>query len=462
MYDAATGEQMYSQVPGFEQRLADLEAQIDRLSVTLHHWRDTQEHLQPMEHRLSHLTEQCAQILERWSATGERHAHVVGELEAQLSGWNDVETRLTRDASSRFQALERAIEHEWAALRRLHEEPARQLRAQAESLTEICVATAGSAQTGLERAEARLGALESDLHRRMAELSRDVLSAVAELRHKSEVSTLRGAATPWPLDEVARLHNELRENTNPRPGGIVDQPDGSASLALRPQVTFGAAADTRADSIGSQPEQASEAAATGFSARRIDLRWTAVVAVLALGLVAAAVFAFSFYRQVGVVAARATDAQQQAARTAAAANQQIEAAQATAARQIEQARNAALKAQTTSDVLAAPDLVRYNLVGGDAATRFSAQLLWSRSRGVVFSASRLPALPSGTIYQIWLVSSGAPVSAGTFEPDSSGRVTITTDTPPNAPRPLTGVVVTLEPAPGRPAPSGQVVLSRVQ
>ena len=41
----------------------------------------------------------------------------------------------------------------------------------------------------------------------------------------------------------------------------------------------------------------------------------------------------------------------------------------------------AAKAQVTSDVLASSDLIRFNVVGGPAAARFSGQLLWSRSRG---------------------------------------------------------------------------------
>ena len=79
-------------------------------------------------------------------------------------------------------------------------------------------------------------------------------------------------------------------------------------------------------------------------------------------------------------------------------------------------------AMLKAGVRAAPDLVRYNLIGGDAAIASSAQLLWSRSRGFVFSGSRVPPLPAGSIYQVWLVTTGAPVSAGIFSPDSSGRV----------------------------------------
>ena len=73
------GQQVSLEVP-FEQRLIDLQAQIDQLSLTLQLWRDTQDHLQPMERRLAQLTDQCADILDRWKETGDRHAHAVNQL----------------------------------------------------------------------------------------------------------------------------------------------------------------------------------------------------------------------------------------------------------------------------------------------------------------------------------------------------------------------------------------------
>jgi hypothetical protein len=479
VYHPLQGGHVYpSQVPGFEQRLADLEAQIDRLSVTLHHWRETQDHLQPMERRLSHLTEQCAEILEQWTATGERHAHAVGELEARLTGWSDVETRLQREASSRFQALERVMEHEWSFLRHLHEEPAKQLQAQADSLTELCVAAAGSAQTGIERAEARLAALETELHRRMADLSRDVHSAVAELRQRVDTNALRGPANPWPLEEVTRLHNELREMGDGRPGALViDHPGQTGSTTLMgrrssdslnqsaskdepAQGRHGSApTDVEADGLGPSIS-AADSAETTARWWRTDRRWAAAIVTTTLGTALAIAFAISFYRQADSAAARASDAQQQAERVANVADRQIAAARADAAQQIAQARDAAAKAQVTSDVLAASDLIRFNVVGGPAAARFSGQLLWSRSRGAVFTASRMPPPSAGNTYQIWLRTAVDPVSLGTFSPDASGRVTVATDTAPSVPRPVTGVTVTLEPAPGQPAPSGPVVLAR--
>jgi hypothetical protein len=466
---------MELQAQGLEHRLAELEAQIARLNVALQHWRDAQDHLQPMERRLSQLTDQCADVLKQWTATGERHALAVGELEARLTGWNEVETRLQRDASSRFQALERVIEQEWATLRHLHEEPARQLRAHADSLSEICVATAGSAQTGLERAEARLATLEHELHRRMDDLARDVHAAVAELRHRNEASALRGPSSPWSLDEVARLHSELRDGNAPRgtftsaSEPVVDS--GNTALARSGAIADAASLPQPVGSVFSRtsgpPEDGPHAGLeTGVvdiaSGHRSEWRWYAAVAVLALATGLSIVFAMSFYRQAGTAAAQASQAQQHAEAIATAADKRIEAARQDAATSIAQARETASKAQVTSDVLAAPDLVRFNLTGGEGAARVSAQLLWSRSRGMVFSGSRLPAPPAGSTYQIWLLTSDTAVSAGTFAPDTAGRATAATDTPPNVPRPITGVRVTLEPTPGAPVPSGAIVLARAQ
>ena len=198
------------------------------------------------------------------------------------------------------------------------------------------------------------------------------------------------------------------------------------------------------------------------SGQRSDLRWYAAVAMLALATGVSIVFAMSFYRQAGTAAAQASQAQQHAEEIASSADKRIEAARQDAATNIAQARETASKAQVTSDVLAAPDLVRFNLTGGEGAARVSAQLLWSRSRGMVFSGSRLPAAPVGSTYQIWLLTSGPAVSAGTFAPDAAGRATAATDTPPNVPRPITGVRVTLEPTPGASEPSGVIVLARAQ
>ena len=67
-------------------------------------------------------------------------------------------------------------------------------------------------------------------------------------------------------------------------------------------------------------------------------------------------------------------------------------------------------------------------------------MLWSRSRGVVFSGVRLPAVAQGMTYQLWLLTDGLPVTAGTFNPQPDGQVTFTADAP-RVPRPVIGAAV---------------------
>src|SRR5215471_10001364 len=205
------------------------------LDSTLHQEGNNGEPPSPVEQHLADLAERCAAILKQWAATSERHAQAVTDFEAKLISWNDAASRLQQDATGRFQDLERLIEHEWASLRRLHEEPVRQLRDQAERLTEICVSTAGSTQTGIERAEARLAVLEKDLHRRMDDLARDVHAVLDELRQQNG-ATLRNPSSSWALEEVTRLHHEIRDGAGAGKARVIDEPVPEApppGLALR-------------------------------------------------------------------------------------------------------------------------------------------------------------------------------------------------------------------------------------
>jgi len=105
-------------------------------------------------------------------------------------------------------------------------------------------------------------------------------------------------------------------------------------------------------------------------------------------------------------------------------------------------------------VLAAPDLVRIELAGQSAAASARARALWSRNRGMVFAATNLPVAPAGRVYQVWVVTAGGPVSAGLLTPDTNGRAEAYFNTPPDI-APPTAVAVTLEPAGGVPAPTGE-------
>jgi hypothetical protein len=108
------------------------------------------------------------------------------------------------------------------------------------------------------------------------------------------------------------------------------------------------------------------------------------------------------------------------------------------------------------NVLAAPDLIRYNLSGSGAAT---GQALWSRTRAFVFSGSRIPTLASGT-YQVWLLTRQAPVRASTFMPDADGTITVV-EQGLIVPRAVVGVMVTAEPTDGVETPSGKPILTSI-
>jgi anti-sigma-K factor RskA len=127
-------------------------------------------------------------------------------------------------------------------------------------------------------------------------------------------------------------------------------------------------------------------------------------------------------------------------------------------RQIAELRRAFVEAQSQMAILAAPDLQRTDLAGQPPAPRSFARAFWSRSRGLVFTASNLPAAPAGRTYQLWVLTrQPAPISAGLFKPDSDGRVTARFDTPVDLPQPI-GMAVTVEPEGGVPAPTGDKYL----
>jgi anti-sigma-K factor RskA len=126
--------------------------------------------------------------------------------------------------------------------------------------------------------------------------------------------------------------------------------------------------------------------------------------------------------------------------------------------QIADLRRTSTEAQSEVAVLAAPDLQRIDLAGQATAPQASGRAYWSRSRGLVFTASSLPAASTGRTYQLWVLAGpAAPISAGVFEPDPQGRVVVRFDTPSDLPTP-TGMAVTIEPEGGVPAPTGAMYL----
>jgi anti-sigma-K factor RskA len=128
-------------------------------------------------------------------------------------------------------------------------------------------------------------------------------------------------------------------------------------------------------------------------------------------------------------------------------------------RQVADARRVTAAAESRVAILAAPDLARVDLAGQPVAPLASGRGYWSRSRGLMFTATSLPALPAGRTYQLWVLTAQTPpISNGwLLRPDASGRVAIVFDTPVDLPRP-TAMAVTIEPDGGVPAPTGDKYL----
>ena len=437
---------MESNGAGLEQRLSSLQSQIDDLRHV------ATDDVLPLEQRLATLTDYTEGILKRWAATADRHAHAVGQLETHLRELNDTGTQLQEDARHRLRELERIVQHEWTALRSIHEAPVRQLVEQAASLTEVCIATANSAQHGFDRTEARLAALEADFHRTTADLTREVQTLLSEVRQLSTASGrhLPGEAPSWPLEDVTRLHQQLRETSEVNALPV-------ALATARPMLKAGHSPVLEAD----RPDRPAAAAYREPLEQRPPNRSSSRLLLTGLGvilLVAALGFAWRLQQDMRAVSERAEQSQLQS-KIAEAASREAADKQDAADRQLAAARDLAARAQVVGDVLAAPDLIRFTLTNPAALPAASGQVLFSRSRGFVFTASGLPAPPGNAIYQVWLLTRTGAVSAGTFAPDAAGRVTVTASV--DIPRPVYGAIVTTERKEGAQTPSGAPVLSRL-
>jgi hypothetical protein len=446
---------LYQEAPGFDQRLSDLQSQLDRLTVSLQLWREQQDHLRPAEDRFAELTRQCAEIVSQWSNTGERQARAVGQLEEQVVAFTAAEERLHRDAAERLRALEHAIEHEWSALRQAHEAPIRELREQADTLTRISVAATNTGVSGFDRAEARLAAIETALTTRLDRVTEQLAEAVTEVR---ALVPARSADTPaaqsWPIEGVVRLHNQVRESDAAVPPAASPVVRDVPALPPAPPEILARLASLE-QAVAERRDERHAATDDGHRDNHLLKIVSSLAAVLVL---LAAAGGWALQRQASAAASRAADAERQAQAVVSAANQQMAAVRQESAKQLAQARDASARAQAVSDVLAAPDLIRYNITGSGPSA-ISGQVLWSRSRGVVFSGVRLPPVPARMTYQLWLLTDGLPVTAGTFEPETNGRVTFTADAP-RVSRPVVGAALTLEPAGGSQTPSELLVQNR--
>ena len=120
-------------------------------------------------------------------------------------------------------------------------------------------------------------------------------------------------------------------------------------------------------------------------------------------------------------------------------------------------RQSAEALRTRADVLAAPDLTSISLQGQPGAPEATGRAFLSEARGAVLTASQVPPLPPGRIYQVWFVVPPDPIAVGVARVDGAGRIFAAIDPPDGIGVPV-AVAVTQEPEGGVTEPSGDVFL----
>jgi anti-sigma-K factor RskA len=122
------------------------------------------------------------------------------------------------------------------------------------------------------------------------------------------------------------------------------------------------------------------------------------------------------------------------------------------------AQSGGSSARQIATVLDAPDVRAIDLLGQKGAPTATGRCYYSPTRGMVFTASNLPAPTVGRQYQLWVIPKGSstPVSAGMLNLEGGGLTMALVDSA--TARDVGTVAVTMEPAGGVPQPTSEPVL----
>ena len=155
----------------------------------------------------------------------------------------------------------------------------------------------------------------------------------------------------------------------------------------------------------------------------------------------------------GLVAARRTNLATALQENLDAANTQARIAELETAA----ARRTADELRAGARVLTAADVQTIDLEGQPPAPDSRGRLFWSASEGSLFTATGLPPVPPGRVYQLWLIPEATPLRAALLSADAEGHA-MAAVTPPEGVAEPVPVAITLEPAGGAESPSGDVYL----
>jgi anti-sigma-K factor RskA len=277
---------------------------------------------------------------------------------------------------------------------------------------------------------------------------RDQLRELASLHALGVLSDEERAELAKAMAGDAELAAEVRqlEDTAGALGGVVAQVDPPARLRARVLAVAGIEAD---DASGTPVVSVVGAAARGDDAPVVIRResralpgWLAAAAalVLASGL---GLWALQLRTSLDAMNARVERAEAEVVRIQ---------------RTLGEAQEQTRVLEARNSVLFAPDTLRVDLAGQAGTPASSARAFVSRHSGLAFAANQLPALPADKVYQLWVIAPDRPpVNAGLLAPDASGHATLFFELPADLPPPAV-LAVTVEPAGGVPAPTGDKVL----
>jgi hypothetical protein len=118
-----------------------------------------------------------------------------------------------------------------------------------------------------------------------------------------------------------------------------------------------------------------------------------------------------------------------------------------------------LQAKELLATLTSADAVHFTLVAGKIPPQPQGKAIYLRSTStLVFLASNMSALPPQKTYELWLIpTSGPPIPAGLFRPDTHGSAALIKPPLPTGIEAKT-FAVTVEPASGSAAPTSTPIM----
>ena len=117
------------------------------------------------------------------------------------------------------------------------------------------------------------------------------------------------------------------------------------------------------------------------------------------------------------------------------------------------------RVQEFQQLVSTPGARMAELKGTAVGAGAIAKLVYDNNGRAMLMADKLPDVPEGKAYQLWfIVGNNPPMPGKTFVPDSEGKGVLN-DQMPQAALNSAVFAITLEPAGGRPAPTGAIYLS---